>query len=128
MIPMPEAYVILAHSGHGPFHYDLMLESGPSLATWHLRELPGELAIGAAASAPRLDDHRRAYLTYEGPVSAGRGSVRRVEQGTYERIVSETGRWVVRLAGPDGTVLLDLRHTGPDDGDWTVRRLSEIPE
>ena len=125
---MAEAYVILAHSGPGALHYDLMLAAGSSLATWQLPHPPRDLAIGLDVPAPRLPDHRRAYLTYEGPISEGRGHVRRVEAGSYDRIVSAPGRWLVRLAGPDGSDLLDLRHTGPGEGDWTVRRLNETPE
>ena len=128
MIPMAKAYVILAHSGAGPLHYDLMLESGSSLATWHVPAPPREMAIGADVAAPRLGDHRRAYLSYQGPVSGGRGCVRRVEAGSYDHIVAEARRWRVRLAGPDGSVLLELRHVGPGEGDWTIRRLNETPE
>ncbi|HBE68769.1 MAG TPA: hypothetical protein DDW52_11540 [Planctomycetaceae bacterium] len=38
-----------------------------------------------SVSAERLIDHRRHYLTYEGPVSGNRGEVKRVASGTYER-------------------------------------------
>ena len=48
--------------------------------------------------AHRLPDHRALYLTYEGPVSGNRGSVRRELSGACE-------------------VTLD----GPDRAAWTVR-------
>jgi hypothetical protein len=41
-------------------------------------------------TAERIGDHRRLYLDYEGPISGGRGSVRRVAEGQAE-IVAETG-------------------------------------
>lgn len=56
------------------------------LATWSLSELPAGW-LGAAADALQeveaiqLDDHRAAYLDYEGPVSGDRGTVTRVASG-----------------------------------------------
>ena len=123
---MSGAFVILAHSGHGPLHYDLMLEHGGSLATWHLPCLPADLPAGQAAHARKLPDHRTAYLTYEGPVSGGRGHVRRVGDGTYEGLCIGPKRWLVRLAGPTGQDLLELRCEQGDD-DWQVRRLIQTP-
>src|SRR5215470_5282132 len=72
-----------------PSHWDLMLEAGDLLRTWALLQLPDETA-SETVDAEELDDHRLAYLEYEGAVSGGRGSVRRVDAGTYETIV-ETG-------------------------------------
>jgi len=114
-------FVILAHSGQGPMHYDLMLARGRSLATWHLPCPPGDLPAARDVPVKKLPDHRLAYLDYEGPVSRGRGQVRRVAAGMYETIHVDAHHWLVRLAGsPD---LLDLRHTGPGDNDWAITRL-----
>lgn len=44
---------------------------------------PGPLVAFQQIRAERLVDHRRHYLTYEGPISRDRGVVRRVAQGTY---------------------------------------------
>ena len=74
-------YVVLHHVGHGSPHFDWMLErdaDGP-LTTFRVRAWP---VAGRQALTP-LADHRRAYLDYEGEVSGGRGSVRRVEAGTW---------------------------------------------
>lgn len=123
---MPNAYVILAHSGQGPEHCDLMLERGGALATWQLPCPPALLELGLAHPVRKLPDHRVAYLSYEGPVSGGRGSVRRAGGGTYETLSAAAGRWVVRMAGRGGTLVLELRREGSEDR-WTVTRLNPSP-
>lgn len=69
--------------------------------------------------AERLADHRREYLTYEGPVSGGRGRVRRVAEGVCgvicegERVEVTMGtrRWVGRrVPGGDGEIVEFLLH------------------
>jgi hypothetical protein len=89
-------YVVLHHTGHGPSHYDLMFESmtGDSLVTYRVEHWP---PVSTDAFIP-LPNHRLAYLTYEGPVSRGRGEVRRVDEGAC--VVTATDRgWVVKIAG-----------------------------
>lgn len=78
-------FVILEHTWEG-VHWDFMLEFGGKLKTWRLPQLPQP---GVRLSATALPDHRLAYLEYEGPVSRGRGVVRRVERGTYTGSVSD---------------------------------------
>lgn len=118
---MSTRFVILAHSGQGPIHYDLMLARGRSLATWRLPRAPGDLSPGRDVPVKKLPDHRAAYLDYEGPISGGRGRVRRVAAGMYELLETDARHWLVRLAGsPD---LLDLHHAGPDESNWTITRL-----
>jgi len=119
---MSTRFVILAHSGQGPMHYDLMLARGRSLATWHLPCLPADLPPARAVAAEKLADHRAAYLDYEGPVGGNRGEVRRVAAGMYETTHLDADHWQVRLAGSSD--LLDLRRAGPDDSDWTITRLA----
>jgi hypothetical protein len=63
-----------------PTHWDFMLETRGALRTWALSEPPER---GNSLIADALDDHRIDYLEYEGPVSRGRGSVRRWDGGTY---------------------------------------------
>ena len=57
-----------------------MLEQNGKLLTWALEQPP---APGKLIPATRLDNHRLAYLDYEGPISGQRGSVSRVLRGTY---------------------------------------------
>ncbi|HEX8323745.1 MAG TPA: hypothetical protein VF595_07505 [Tepidisphaeraceae bacterium] len=96
-------YVVLHHTGYGQPHFDLMLETdtiGP-LLTWRLSEWPP--ADGGVAAIP-LPPHRRTYLTFEGPVSGGRGDVRRVESGTYDTI--EVSASAVRIVLGDQSFTL----------------------
>ena len=78
-----------------------MFEVDPvvDLRTWAI-ELPPDLATAQLALA--LPDHRREYLTYEGPVSGNRGSVARWDEGTYEVLPPPSDKpdaFVVRVAG-----------------------------
>lgn len=88
-------YVVLLHD-HPASHYDWMLEAEGVLATWRVCAPPAAVSAGGLP-AERLADHRLAYLDYEGPVSGGRGTVRRVEAGMYEAEI-EGDRWIVQLA------------------------------
>ena len=73
-----------------------MLEQDGSLRTWRLLD-PPKPEQGIAAEA--LADHRPEYLEYEGPVSGGRGHVRRWDAGDYE-IAAESDRELeLRLNG-----------------------------
>lgn len=89
-------FVILAHDSSRGLHWDFMLEQETSLATWALPQPPD---AGAQLRADQLPDHRLAYLDYEGPISGGRGTVSRWDQGTYliERRTDE--QWIVTLQG-----------------------------
>jgi DNA polymerase Ligase (LigD) len=99
-----------------PSHWDLMLECGDVLRTWVLQELPrdwtpivaqttrsaGSCPAAAATNqvaAEHLNDHRHEYLSHEGPVSGGRGTVTRVEEGTYVVEHESSDRWRIQLNG-----------------------------
>ncbi|MCS7032404.1 MAG: hypothetical protein NZ561_00235 [Phycisphaerae bacterium] len=73
-------FVVLRHSGWGLTHYDILLEpqeAAPSLISFHAGAWP----IRTCQPLQRVQDHRREYLTLEGPISGGRGQVRRVAAG-----------------------------------------------
>ena len=61
-------------------HWDFLLEAGDHLRSWRLEEQP---ALGRAIRAEAIANHRLLYLDFEGPVSGGRGSVRRLDGGIY---------------------------------------------
>lgn len=71
----------------GSWHYDWLLEDAShpegGLLTFRIGVRPDSGGM-QAFDAQRLMHHRRAYLTYEGEVSGGRGTVRRVAEGTCE--------------------------------------------
>jgi len=92
---MMDRFVILEHD-HPFLHWDLMVEAGEVLRTWRLLQEPG---LGKEVDAEPIGDHRKAYLAYEGPVSGGRGSVRRWDAGTIEWLVNGAERIVVLLHG-----------------------------
>ena len=64
-------------------HFDLMFEvkADEKLKTFALETLP--LNEGDAVESTKLDDHRRDYLSYEGPVSDNRGTVTRIAEGNW---------------------------------------------
>lgn len=119
---MARRFVLLEHRWDG-VHWDFMLESDGGLRTW---AIDAPIAPGRILPARALDDHRSIYLDYEGPVSGGRGTVLRVDRGTYV-----VGEWTddrvrVRVAGGQlvGEVLLwrlPLDSSGPGRMNWKFR-------
>lgn len=95
---MPARFVILHHRLADGEHWDLMLEHGKVLLTWQLLREPVD-ASSLPIPARRIGDHRKAYLEYEGPVSGGRGTVRRVDEGTVEIEKASENRLQFRLGG-----------------------------
>ncbi len=112
-------FVILEHD-HPRLHWDLMLEADDRLRTWRLADAPaGEEPIAAEA----IGDHRLVYLDYEGPVSGGRGSVRRWEAGTYELEEETADGLTLRMAGARKTGRARLKPL--NGGAWSFRWGSE---
>lgn len=75
-----------------PFlHWDLLLERQFTAAamTWRLLRRP---VCGEPIAAEALADHRVAYFDYEGPVSGGRGQVRRLDRGEWGEFRSDQDR------------------------------------
>jgi hypothetical protein len=122
---MATTFVILLHAGYGDDHYDLLLQlpSGGALATWRLPGDPADLAAGRSLPATKLPDHRAAYLTYEGPVSGRRGTVRRTDKGPCELIRADEGRWEFRLAGETCRGLFELRRADGGGDQWSLTRM-----
>jgi hypothetical protein len=106
-------FVVLEHDWDG-VHYDLMLERDQVLKTWRLGALPSEVE----QEALELPDHRLEYLSYEGPVSRGRGTVRRVAAGVYVVVEEGKGRLRVQFLGElEGELVL----ARIQEMQWTVR-------
>jgi hypothetical protein len=113
-MPMPR-FVLLEHDHPFP-HWDFMLEEDDGLRTWRLATLP---LPGQIVPAEPLGTHRKLYLDYEGPVSGGRGSVRRWDHGSYEADPSApAGEMRVLLCGEKLRGVVVLRQ-GPDDA-WSL--------
>lgn len=79
-------------------HWDLMLDTGSVLRTWALDQFP---TTGQRVAALALPDHRRWYLTYEGPLTpderGDRGRVTRVAAGTFQLQEQSSARTVFDL-------------------------------
>ncbi len=76
-------FVVQQHSSGSDVHWDFMLQIGNALQTYRLDKAPQEL-IRCPAGAVKIFDHPLKFLTYEGPVKKGRGSVRIADSGSYE--------------------------------------------
>ncbi|MEZ6042695.1 MAG: DNA polymerase ligase N-terminal domain-containing protein [Planctomycetaceae bacterium] len=78
---MNARFVILIHD-HPTLHWDFLLENSNTdlAATWRLLQEP---KCNVWISAQRIHDHRRMYLNYEGPVTMGRGTVKKLASGLF---------------------------------------------
>lgn len=77
-------YVIHHHTGHPTekAHFDFMIEENETLLTWRLSEnAMKNFLAGIKVFAQRIADHRKKYLTYEGPITCDRGMVKIVDKG-----------------------------------------------
>ena len=100
-------------------HWDWMFERDGVLTTWAVECSPGP----APTEAKQLPDHRLEYLQYEGPIRGGRGTVHRVDQGTYEPVTWTSDRVVVFLEGRQwqGTATFQrVEPSSPDDASSSV--------
>jgi hypothetical protein len=104
-------FAILAHDHPAP-HWDLFLEAGPVLRSWRILS---PFSPGGAVAAEPTADHRLLYLDYEGPVSGGRGTVTRLDSGSFSVDADSPDRLVVRLEGSRFVGTLTIRQT---DAGW----------
>ncbi len=118
---MSARFVVLEHRWNG-VHWDFMLETRPGgpLRTW---AIDSEIVPGQELPAHALPDHRAVYLNYEGEVSGGRGTVRRVASGNFETIEWTDDLVRVRLAGDQFAGLVELRRAVAGGGSdvWGFR-------
>lgn len=109
---MPRTVVLRHDLPDGSHHYDWLIEPMGSAAAaadddamadpdrreliaWRLPH-PPDGAAESSMKADRLPPHRRRYLDYEGPISGGRGSVRRVSSGEAEVLTDSADRFEAR--------------------------------
>jgi DNA polymerase Ligase (LigD) len=112
-------FVVLRHEmpqgAERPTHWDFMLETETGLRTWALAQEP---ASGRAIVAQALADHRAEYLTFEGPVSGGRGTVARFDAGTFAWEQNGATEIAVQLAGSRLRGQAVLTRDGASDQRW----------
>jgi hypothetical protein len=73
-------FVVLEHTAPDGVHWDLMLQDTGTLLTWRLAVSPQEIGSGPI-QIQRIFDHPLRFLTYEGPVQANTGAVKRIDKG-----------------------------------------------
>lgn len=116
-------FVVLEHRWDG-VHWDLMLERGERLRTW---AIDAPIVVGVDLPARSLADHRPIYLDYEGEISGGRGTVRRLDRGQYADLLWTPDLVRVRLAGTQLVGGAELRRLVEGESDpgsrerWVVR-------
>ncbi len=79
---------------------------------------------GRDLPARSLAEHRKIYLEYEGEIAGNRGSVRRVDEGTYRVLEWSENHVRVELAGTQLVGEVDLRRDASGSGDaesWIFR-------
>ncbi len=105
-------FVVLKHEKESGAHFDLMLENEGVLLTYCFPAFPSP-----GASCERLADHRIEYLDYEGEVGGDRGTVTRVEGGTFDLLSAEDNAVFAFLRGDrlQGEVRLRLQN----EDTWT---------
>lgn len=116
-------FVVLRHEtppeyARGP-HWDLMLEAGGVLRTWALAQAPDAVPEQLAEA---LNDHRLAYLDYEGPISRERGSVTRWDRGVYEWIEQSQHELHVEFRGAKLVGRAKLARSAEQPDRWTLSR------
>jgi hypothetical protein len=99
-----------------------MLEDQGILATWALPQVP---TIPAELDAERLFDHNLHFLSYEGPLSQGKGGVTRVTAGKYQTVLRNEIVWIVHLYSEMLTGRLELVPQENDISVWRCRFCSD---
>ena len=116
---LPRNVVLLEHVCPGqPVHVDWMIAKdhgghGP-LTTYRIKTRLDAMASGGSQSLEPLADHRPRYLRCDGPLSGGRGDVRRLASGRA---------W----SGADEDTLIVQWKTGPAAGRLQRIRLHKEP-
>jgi hypothetical protein len=103
---IPLLTVLLWHETPEGSHHDWMLtdptlqgDGSPEHSLWTARIMPASLEWQKLGSfkLTQVEHHRQAYLTYEGPISGGRGTVKRVDEGTFVPIEWTSERKVIEV-------------------------------
>jgi hypothetical protein len=115
-------FALLEHTTAKGVHWDLLVErpDRDRLATWRLLENPLE---NDEVPAEPIGDHRRIYLEYEGPISRGRGWVRRADRGRCDCTARPDGLWRLRL---EGQQLRGVYEVAAANGGRTFRRVGDV--
>jgi len=119
---MRRTVVLLHTTEHSPDHYDWLidqpdLEIEHRLRTFRVMHRPDIASGFIAENAP---DHRAIYLEYQGELSAQRGRVTRVAEGTVQTWEEEGDSIRARINWGDGLKDYVARLEG---GKWAFRSI-----
>lgn len=116
-------FVVLRHEQDGHHHFDLMIDTGPALATWKMPE-PPETTRAVPQDCLRLPDHRRRYLDYQGPLSENRGEVTRHDDGHCIVHACSPVCWEITFYGRELRGRVRLERAAQSSNDWSLRLAS----
>jgi len=105
-------FVVLEHTQGDAAHFDLMLEHEGVLLTWSFAAFPT-----SGSRCKCLPDHPLRFLSYEGPLNAAPGVVRRVDSGSFDLLARTPDAVGVTLRG--GRLSGSFTSTRTPDGAWT---------
>jgi bifunctional non-homologous end joining protein LigD len=91
-------FVIQKHTKEGLVHWDLMFEAGTVLETYRL-DLPPENLSSQTNTAIKIFDHPLKFLTYQGSVNKGLGSIEIADSGTYTPLTANSKQQELLLQG-----------------------------
>ncbi|MEE2906627.1 MAG: hypothetical protein VX527_02235 [Planctomycetota bacterium] len=88
----------------GQWHVDWMLarDATSPLVTIRLNDRLDQLEKGLTVLGNFLGEHRRRYLTYEGPLTDGRGEVRQIASGHLLDWVCDGDKWWITVQWDNG--------------------------
>lgn len=104
--PVRTTMVLLEHTlPDGAVHLDWLIERPDDPREHRMLSFRCESDPFADAgwTGERMADHRAHYLLHEGPVSGGRGSVRRIWSRSCRLLVDERDRVLVEASTPDAS-------------------------
>jgi hypothetical protein len=118
-------FVLLEHDAPDGRHWDFMIQmpGAAKLTSWRLAANPLTAGERPIAVEP-IGDHRREYLDYQGEISGGRGSVRRVDRGECRIVETSDPFIVLQLHGRFLTGRYRVSLVGAADG---FRELASTP-
>ena len=93
-----QKFVIQKHTKKGLVHWDLMFETGTVLETYRL-DLPPEKLISQVNIAIKIFDHPLKFLTYQGSVNKGLGTIEIADVGTYTPLAVNSNQQELLLQG-----------------------------
>lgn len=116
-------FVMQEHTCSEDVHWDLMLEADEVLETWRIGLSPKDIT-DTKTSAVKIFDHALKFLTYEGALSADKGSVTIADKGTF-RIIEQSDR--VKQLELNGNILRGsfvLRHLRDDEWEFSPQSVT----